>query len=64
MDDSMKGMLYIVGIIAALYLLIKYILPIVLKGLEILLSVALWIAIGAIVVYLVLYAVKMLNERY
>lgn len=64
MDDSMKGMLYIVGIIAALYLLIKYILPIILKGLEILLSVALWIAIGAIVVYLVLYVVKMLNERY
>lgn len=64
MDDSIKGMLYIVGIIAALYLIIKYIVPIILKGLEILLSVALWIAIGAIVVYLVLYVVKMLNERY
>ncbi len=64
MDDSMKGLLYIVGIIAALYLLIKYIMPIILKGLEILLSIALWIAIGAIVVYLVLYVVKMLNERY
>ncbi len=64
MDDSIKGLLYIVGIIAALYLLIKYILPILLKGLEILLSIALWIAIGAIVVYLVLYVVKMLNERY
>lgn len=64
MDDSMKGMLYIVGIIAALYLLIKYILPVILKALEILFSVALWIAIGAIVVYLLLYVVKMLNERY
>ncbi len=64
MDDSMKGLLYILGVIAALYLVIKYVVPIILKGLEILLSVALWVAVGAIVVYLILHVVKMLNERY
>ncbi|HPA71472.1 MAG: hypothetical protein KBA61_10805 [Spirochaetes bacterium] len=63
MENSWRGLIYILGIITAAYLLIKYVLPLVLKGLEILLSAALWIGIAVLVVYLVMYAVKMLNER-
>lgn len=63
MENSWRGLIYILGVITAAYLLIKYVLPLVLKGLEILLSAALWIGIAVLVVYLVMYAVKMLNER-
>lgn len=63
MENSWRGLIYILGVITAAYLVIKYILPLVLKGLEILLSAALWIGIAVLVVYLVMHAVKMLNER-
>jgi hypothetical protein len=63
MESSWRGLIYILGVITAAYLVIKYILPLVLKALEILLSAALWVGIALLVVYLVLYAVKMLNER-
>jgi len=63
MDDSYRGILYILGIIAAAYLSIKYILPFLLKALGILLSAVLWICIAVMAVYLVLYIVRILNER-
>lgn len=64
MDDTIKGMLYGVGIIAALYLLVKYIVPIIMKGIEIVLSFILWVAIAILIIYIILYILKKFYTQY
>ncbi len=63
MNGSYRGILYILGIIAAAFLTIKYILPLLLTVLKVILSAALWLCIAVMTVYLILYVVRMLNER-
>ncbi|MCX7679243.1 MAG: hypothetical protein N2316_08475 [Spirochaetes bacterium] len=64
MDYTLRGMFYLVGIIAVLYLLVKYIIPVIIKGLEILLSVVLWVAVSVLVVYIIIYLIKSFYEQY
>ncbi len=63
MGNSWKGIFYILGIIAAIYILIKYILPLFIQGISILLTIAMWIAIIFFVVILIAYIAKMLKNR-
>jgi hypothetical protein len=63
MGNSWKGVFYILGIIAAIYILIKYILPLLIGTLSIILNIAMWVAIIFFVVILIAYIAKMLKNR-
>jgi len=63
MDNSWKGVVYILGIIVAVYLIIQYILPIFIVGLGFVLKVAMWVALLFLCVVLVGYIFKMIKNQ-
>ncbi|HON79827.1 MAG TPA: hydrophobic protein [Spirochaetota bacterium] len=63
MDNSWKGVVYILGIIAAVYLLIKYVLPLFIVGLGFVLKVVMWVALLFLCVVLVGYIFKMIKNQ-
>lgn len=63
MDNSWKGVLYILGIIVAVYLVIKYVLPIFIVGLGFVLKVVLWVALLFLCIVLVGYIFKMIKNQ-
>lgn len=63
MDNSWKGVVYILGIIVAVYLIIQYILPIFIVGLGFVLKLAMWVALLFLCVVLVGYIFKMIKNQ-
>lgn len=67
MNDSTKKILLALGIIAAVYLFFRYILPIILKLLGIVIGAAfhiiLWVAIGFVIVVGIGYLLKVIKNR-
>ena len=63
MDNSWKGVVYILGIIAAVYLLIKYVLPLFVVGLGFVLKIVMWVALLFLCVVLVGYIFKMIKNQ-
>ena len=63
MDNTWKGVIYILGMMAAAYLSLEYVIPLLFKGLLVIVTVALWICIGILALYLVMYSIKLLGGR-
>ena len=67
MNNQWRSIFTILGIIAAIYLIFRYIIPIVFKMLGWVIGAALyivmWIAIGFFVVILFGYIVRMIKSR-
>jgi hypothetical protein len=67
MDSTVKKGLYYLGIVAGLYLLFFYILPIAFKivgfALKILLFVFVWGAIAFIIVFIIMHIVKIIKKE-
>ncbi len=63
MDKSWKGVIYILGIIAALYLFIRYVVPFLFTFLGIVLKAVMWIAVVLIVMILIAYIIKMITKK-
>lgn len=67
MNNSWKGVFFILGIITAIYLVFRYLLPVVFKMvgwvIGISLFVAMWIVIGFFVVILIGYIVRMVRRE-
>ncbi len=63
MEDSWKGVVYILGLIIVIYIVLNYILPLLLKGITFILTVVMWAAIIFLVVMLVGYVMKLLKNQ-
>lgn len=66
MNDSTKKVLLALGIVAAIYIFLRYILPIIIKMLGWVIGatfhIVLWIAIGFIIVVAIGYLLKVLKK--
>jgi hypothetical protein len=66
MNNSWKGVFFILGIIAAVYLVFRYIIPVVFKMLGFVIGVALyvvmWIVIAFFIVVLIGYIVRLVRR--
>jgi hypothetical protein len=66
MNDSWKVVFYILGVIAAIYLVFRYIIPVIFKMLGFVIGVALyvvmWIVIAFLVVVLIGYIVRLVRR--
>ena len=63
MEDSWKGVVYILGLIIVIYIVLNYILPLLLKGITFILTVVMWAAIIFLVIMLVGYVMKLLKNQ-
>ena len=63
MENSWRGVIYILGIIAAVYLVIRFIIPLIITGLGFLLNLIMWVAIALLAIILVAYVAKLLRNR-
>jgi len=66
MDDSLKKFFYIFGIIAAIYLLFRYIIPILFKVLGwivgTLFTILLWVLVAVMIVAAVGYIIQLFKK--
>ncbi len=63
MEDSWKGVVYILGLIIVIYIVLNYVLPLLLKGITFILTVVMWAAIIFLVIMLVGYVMKLLKNQ-
>ncbi len=66
MNENVKKIFYYLGIIVALYILLRYVLPIILKMLGFVISavfsIFVWAVIGLAVLFLIFYIIKMAKK--
>ncbi len=66
MDNRVKTILYIAGIIILIYITFKYLLPLLFKVLGVALQAAfyviMWVAIGFVIIFVVTYIIKLLKK--
>ncbi len=66
MDNRVKTILYLLGIIVLIYIAFKYLLPLIFKVLGVALQafiwIIMWVAIGFVIIFIVTYIVKLLRK--
>ncbi len=68
MESAVRKSFFYLGIIAALYIIFYYILPLIFKilgiALKVILYVTIWAGIAFLFIMLIAYVVKVVRDRY
>ena len=63
MNDSLKNILFFTGALAVLYVLLRYVLPVVFKILGFILGIFLYVAVGGLIVLGIIWFFTFITDK-
>jgi len=63
MNDSLKNILIFTGVLAVLYVMFRYVLPVVFKVLGFILGILLYVAVGGLIILAIIWFFTFITDK-